>query len=85
MSGDRGDSQDPGGVPPLGGTKDHGADGETRDRRRVGVPCSSGVNGSRGSPPHRGIHQEMTDIHSRKGGLPPHLRDLHGGGADSGD
>ena len=71
MSGDGGDSQDPVGVPPLGGTKYHRDDRKTRGRRRLGVPCSSGGNGIRRSPPHRGIHQEMTDIHIGKGACGP--------------
>ena len=37
MVGDRGDAQGSYGVPSSGGATDHGDDGETRGRRRVGV------------------------------------------------
>ena len=42
MGGDRVDAQVPGGVPPPGGTMDHGDDGENWGRRRVVVTLSSG-------------------------------------------
>ena len=73
MGGDRGDAQGPGGVPTLGGIMDHGDDGETRGRRRVGVPLGSRGNGIRGDPPHQGVHQEAAGEHSGKCVLPPHL------------
>ena len=78
------DDQGPGSVPPPGGTEDHMDDGEKRVRRRVGVPLGSGGKGSHGYPPHMGIHQETASDYSGKGGLPPQLRALHGGGSDSG-
>ena len=40
IGGDQGDAQGPDGVPPLGGVTDHGDDGKTQDRLRVGVPIS---------------------------------------------
>ena len=54
---DRVDSQVPDGVPPSVGAADHKDDGETRGRRRVGVPISRRVNGSSGDPLHMGVHQ----------------------------
>ena len=44
LGGDGLDSQVPGGVPPPGGTMDHRYEGETRGRRRVGVP--PGIDGN---------------------------------------
>ena len=73
LGGDRGDYQSPGGVPPLGGAMDHGDEGQTRGRQRVIVTLSSRVNGSRGDPPHWGVHQEVSGKHSRKGGMPTHI------------
>ena len=73
LSGDRGDSQGPGVILPLGGATDHGDDVKTRGRRRVGVPLGSGGNGSRGAPPHGVVHQEAAGKLSGKGGMPPHL------------
>ena len=49
---DRLDAQGPGGVPPLDRARDHGDDGKTRFRQRLGVPLGSGGNGSRGDPPY---------------------------------
>ena len=85
MGGDGGDAQSSGGVPPPGDTADYGDAGETRGRRIVEVPLVSGVNGSRGYPPHRGVHQDMVGNNSGKGGLPPHIWALQRGGADDRD
>ena len=60
------------GVTPPGGATDHGDDGETLGRRRVGVPLSSGGNIIRGVPPHWGVHKEASDDYRVKDGLPPH-------------
>ena len=73
MVGDRGDSQGPGGVPPLGGPMDHGDDGKKRGRRRVGVPLVIVVNVNRRYPPYWGVHQETASNHSGKGGLLSHI------------
>ena len=67
------DDQGTGGVQPPGGATDHRDDGETRVRRRVGVPHSSGGDGSRGAPPHRGVNQEAEGDHGRNGGLSHHI------------
>ena len=72
MGCDRGDVIGPGGVPSPGRATDHGDDGETRGRQRVGVTLSISVNGSRGDPPHQGVYQEAGGDHSGKGSLPPH-------------
>ena len=52
MGGDRGDSQVLDDVLTLGGAMDHGDDGETWDRRRVGVSNGRGGDELRGDPPH---------------------------------
>ena len=44
LDGDGVDAQGPGGVPPLGGTADHGANGKTQGSCIVGVPLGSGGN-----------------------------------------
>ena len=85
MGNDQGYAQGRDGVLPSSGATDHGDDGETQGRRRVGVTIGRGGNGSRGSPPHRGVHQEVSDDHSGEGGLPPYLCTMHRGGAGSGD
>ena len=85
MGGDQGDVQGPDGVPPSGGAMDHGDDGETRGRRRVGVSSGRGGDGLCRDPPHHGIHQETTDDHSREGGLPARICTVHGGGEEAGD
>ena len=85
LGGDRVYAQGPDGVPPSGGTTDHGNDGKTRSMRRVGVPIGTGDDGSRMDPPHRGVHQEAEDEYVGEGGLPPRLCTVHGGRADSGD
>ena len=69
----------------MGGATDHEDDDETRVRRRVGVPISSGGDGSCGAPPHQGVNQKASDNHRGEGGLPPRLCTVHGGGADAGD
>ena len=73
MGDDQVDAQGPDGVPLLGGATYHGDDGEEQGRRIVEVPLVSGVNGSCGYPPHRGVHQDMVGNNSGKGGLPPHI------------
>ena len=73
MGRDGGYSQGPVGVPPLGSATDHGYDGETRSKRRVGVPLGSGGNVSHGDPTTLGVHQEASGEHNRKGGLSLHL------------
>ena len=85
LGGEQGDTHGNDGVPPSGGTTDNGDDGETRGRRRVGVPIGSRGDGSRGDPPHRGVHQEASAVHRGEGGMPPRLCTVYGGGADSGD
>ena len=72
-------------VPPLGGATDHRDDVKTQGRRWVVVPLSSGGNERRGYLPHRGVPQEVAGNHSVKGGLPPHIWAVHGGGEDSGE
>ena len=72
-------------VPPSGGATDHGDDGETRGRRRMGVPISRGGNGRRRAPHHRGVHQEVAHEHSGEGGLTPRLCNVNKGGEDAGD
>ena len=57
----------------MGSAADHGADGKTPGRQRVVVPLGSGGNESRGSPPHRGVHQDTEGDHSGKDGLLPHI------------
>ena len=54
-------------------------------RRRVGVPIGRGGDGSRGDPPHWGLHQEAAYDHSVEGGLSSHLCTVHRGGTDAGD
>ena len=73
MGGDGVDAQVPMGVPPPGGTMDHGADGKTQVRQIIGLPLVRVGNGSCGDTPHRGIHKETSGNHSGKGCLPPHL------------
>ena len=85
LGSDRGDAQGTGGVPPSGGATDHGYDGETRGRLRVGAPIDSGGDGNRWASPHWIVHQEAKEDHSGEGVLPPHLCTVHGGGADAGD
>ena len=43
-----------------------------------------GGTGSRGTTPHNEVNQEAASAHSGKGGMPPHLRNLRSGRADSG-
>ena len=62
---DQGYAQGPDGISPSGSAIDHGDVRETRGRRRVVVPISSGGNGSRKAPPHRGVHQEAAEDHIR--------------------
>ena len=62
-------TQGPDGVPPPGGATDHGDDGETRGRRKVGVIIGRGGYGRRGATPHRCLHQEAIDDHIVDGGL----------------
>ena len=73
LSGDRGDSQGPGVILPLGGATDHGRDVKTWDRRRVGLPLGSGGNGNRGFPPHQDLYQWAIGNHSGKVGLPSRI------------
>ena len=73
------------GVPPLVGATDHGNDGETRGRWRVGVPSSRGGNVCHGDPPHRGVHQEAADDHIEEVVLSPRLCTVHGRGKFHGD
>ena len=70
---DQVDAQGPGGVSPSVGATDHGDNGKTWGRQRVGVTSGSEGDVSHGAPTHRGVHQEAVDNHSRKGGLPPRL------------
>ena len=81
-----GDAQGTDDVPPSGDAMDHGDDGETRGRRRVGVVVSivRGGNGLCGDPPHWGIHQNTADDHIGEGVLLARLCTVHGGGEDSG-
>ena len=85
LGGDWGDAQGPNGVPPLVGATDHRDDGETRGRRRVGIPSGRGGDGCSGDSPHWGVHQEAADNHIGDGGLPPRICTVNGGGADDGD
>ena len=73
LSCDQGDSQGPESVPPSRSAMDHRDESETRDMQRVGVSLGSGVNESRGSLPHQGVHQEAEEKHKGVGVLPPHL------------
>ena len=70
MGGDRRYAQGPDSVPPSGGATDHGYDGETWGRQRVGVSIGRGGDVLRGDPTHRSIHQETADKHIIEGGLP---------------
>ena len=85
LGGDRGDAHVTGGVPPSGFTTDHGDDGETRGRQRVGVPIGRGGYGRRGDSSHRGVHKEAIDDHNGEGGLSSCLCNVYRGGADAGD
>ena len=69
LIGDRGDDQGPGGVPPPGGARDQGDEGETWSRRRVVVPTGSVFNGSHGAPTNRPFHQEAAGYHMVMCGL----------------
>ena len=73
MGGDGVDPQHHGEVPPRGSTTNHGDDGETWGRQRVGVSLSSGGNVSRGDPTYWGVHQEVSGDHIGKGILSPHI------------
>ena len=68
-----GDAKGLGGVPSLGGQKDHGDDRETWGRQGVGITPCGGVNEKRRIPPHLRVHQEMAGKHSGKDGLQPNL------------
>ena len=85
LGGDWGDAQYPNGVPPLGVVMDHKDDDKNHCRRRVGVPICREGNGSRGTAPLQGVHQEAADDHSGEGGLTHLLFYVHGGGADARD
>ena len=85
LGGDRGDAQGSVSVPPSGGATDHGDDGGTWGRRRVGVSIGRGGDGLHGDPPNRSINQESEGNHSGEGGFPSCLYILHGGGEDDGD
>ena len=85
LGGDWGDAQGPDGVPSSGGATDHGDDGKTQGRRRVGVPISRRGDGSLGVPTHHSVYQEAADNHIGEGGLPPRLCTVHRGGTDAGD
>ena len=71
MGGYGGDAQVHVGVPPPVGAPYHRDDREAQGRQRVGVPLSSGGNGSRGASPHGGVHQEARGDHSGKGAFCP--------------
>ena len=85
LGGDWGDAQGPDGIPPSGGATYHGDDREMWGRQRVGVSNGRGGDGISEDPPHRSIHKEAGDNHSREFGLPACLCIMHGGGENYGD
>ena len=80
LGGGRGDAKGPDSISTSGGATDHGDDGETWVRRRVGVSSNRGGDGLRRAPPHWSIHKEATDNHIREGGLPACICIFHRGG-----
>ena len=85
LGGDWGDYQGPDGVTPLVSAKDNGDDREMRGRRRVGVPIGKGGDGSRGDPPHRGVHQEAEGDYILDCVLSPCICTVHRGIEDARD
>ena len=85
LGGDRGDSQGPDGILPAGGAMDHGDDGETWGRQRVGISSRRGGNGLCRDPPHDSTHKEATDNHILEVVVLACLCILHGGGEDFSD
>ena len=73
MSGDGGDAEFCGGVPPPGGQADHGDDGDMWGGRGVVISPSSDSTRIRGTTPHNGVNLEAAGEHSGKGGIPTHL------------
>ena len=85
LGGDQEDVQGPDSISPSVGATDHGDDGKTWGRWRVGVSRGRGGNGIRGDPPHRSIHQEVADDHIVEGGISACIFIVHGVGEDSRD
>ena len=69
LGGERGDTQGPDVIPPLGGLMDQKDVRKTWGQRRVRVSSGRGGDGICRAPPHRSIHKEVADNNSGEGGL----------------
>ena len=85
LGGDWGNVQGPDKISLSSGTTDHGDNGKTWGRQRVGLSSGRGGDGLRGAPPHNSIHKEAAYNHIGEGGLPAFILNVHGGRENAGD